>query len=107
MLTGYYDLSCCPPTYDFVTFLLQLERRRLELGEAETAIEILPGPVGGFREDNLWPGGSEARETLLGAIVRPLCGLLPSCGSVLRRPDRPPAAVPAYGYGHYGIGPGP
>lgn len=103
MLTGYYDLAKCPPTYDVVSFLLALEQERIRRGEESIEIDILPGPVGGFRDDNLWPRSIEMRRHLLNKIVVPMCGMLPSCRRVTVHEGRPPKAKPSVGYGLYSM----
>ena len=104
-MLAYYDLACSPPTYDVVTFLLAAERERLKRGAQGLTIEILPGPVEGFRNDRLWPRDIATRKLLLARIVIPMCRMLPSCTSLKVRNDRPdhPEAG-SIGYGNYLIG---
>ena len=79
MLMAFYDLASSPPTYDFVSFLVAAERRRIELGAAEIAVVIVPGPDHGFRLDHLPPRDPHVRRAMLRQIVVAMCGLLPSC----------------------------
>lgn len=78
MLTAYYDLHGSPPTYEVVSFLMRAERERLARGEDSLRIVFLPGPLEGFRRDNLWPRGGGAREAMLLNVCVPMCWLLPS-----------------------------
>lgn len=78
MLEVCYDLARNPPTYDFVTALMRFERLRLEYREDGIAINVIPGPAGGFRQDRLWPQSVEARTHLLNHIVVPMASMLPS-----------------------------
>jgi hypothetical protein len=98
MLTAYYDLARNPPTYDFVTFLMRVEALRLERQEKDVEIHVLPGPDEGFRLDNLWPRGGEARRKLLNNIVVPMAALLPACRRVTVHDDRPHAANGSFGH---------
>jgi hypothetical protein len=88
ILPVVYDLARNPPTYDSVTFAMRAERERLARGADELAIEILPGPRGGFRQDRLWPQSIEKRHALLNAIVLPTFALLGSCQRVTVHRDR-------------------
>jgi len=90
MLTVCYDLAKCPPTYDFVGFLLWAEHERRVRGDEDLAIHVLPGPAFGFRDDKL-PPSLEERRRMLSEIVLPMTWLLPSCRSVTNHPERPPA----------------
>lgn len=103
-MLGYYDLARCPPTFDVVTFLLRLEQERIRRGEESVEIEILPGPVGGFRDDKLWPHSIEERRALLHNIVVPMCTMLPSAKRVTVRHDRPAKPEPgSFGFGEYSM----
>jgi hypothetical protein len=70
-----YDLAHNPPTYDAVSFIVQVAER---FGTEPVHIGIAPGPVDGFRDDNLWPRGRDARVALLMNIVVPLFEMLPN-----------------------------
>lgn len=96
-----YDLANCPPTYDVVAFLAMAEKHRLEVGADGIELHLLPGPVGGFRRDSLWPHSIEEREALLQKIVVPMCGMLPSVKGVYRDKVRPPEIAGAYGHDQY------
>lgn len=96
-----YDLARNPPTYDVVAFLANLEAERLRL--AAPLIDnlvVAPGPVDGFRRDDLWPHGSEARRVLLQQVLIPLCKLLPSVAQVTTGA----APLGAWGRGAYAVG---
>ncbi len=98
MLTAYYDLARNPPTYDVVTFLLSAERERIRRGEDSLAIEIVPGPQEGFRQDKLqdrlWPYSTNARKATLANIVVPMCTMLPSVKHLAVHDARP--KMPGY-----------
>jgi len=102
MLAACYDLARNPPTYDFVTFLMVAERERLLRGDDSIAIEILPGPAGGFRRDDLWPHSVDDRRALLARIVVPMARMLPSCTSVTDYKMRPESAR-GFGVGRHMI----
>jgi hypothetical protein len=85
----FYDLACCPPTYDAISALCRAEAERRRLGAEIIEIEILPGPVGGFRSDNLWPRSVDERSRMLRNVLLPLCHLLPNV-SITLHPFRPP-----------------
>ena len=96
-----YDLARCPPTYDAVAFLALAEAERLRRGEEHIDVRILPGPVGGFRADSLWPRSVEERVALREQVLVPLCRLLPSVRSVVVEGDR---RAEGWGKGEYFIG---
>ncbi len=103
MLTGYYDLERCPPSFDVVSFLLALEQERIRRGDRSVEIEILPGPIGGFRADNLWPRSVEERRRMRNQIVVPMCVMLPSCTRVSVYDERPTRKWPSFGYATYSM----
>jgi len=77
VFTAYYDLKCAPPTYDIVAFLCEAERQRRRRGCDAIAVEILPGPAGGFRQDNLWPRSIAERWHMLHRVAVPMARMLP------------------------------
>lgn len=81
VLTAVYDLAVSPPTYDFLSFLCAAEKARIEGGHAHLDVVFMPGPVNGFREDNL-PPSPEARAGMLHRICVSACRLLPSVRNV-------------------------
>lgn len=93
MLTAVYDLAVSPPTFDFVTFLMSAERRRLEVGAERMEVVLMPGPAGGFRADKLPPFTVEARVGMRRNIVEAMCALLPSCSGVRVLGEREPVAA--------------
>jgi hypothetical protein len=93
VLTAYYDLQCAPPTYDIVAFLCEAERQRCRRGCDAVAIEILPGPLGGFRDDRLWPHSIAERREMLFRVAIPMAQLLPRA-SVKLCEERPPNPAP-------------
>lgn len=70
-----YDLAHNPPTFDAVAFVVQVAER---FGAEPVHIGIAPGPIDGFRDDDLWPRGHNARMSLLMKIVVPLFDMLPN-----------------------------
>jgi hypothetical protein len=96
-----YDLARCPPTYDVVAFLAHAELERVRRGEEHIDLHVLPGPVGGFRRDSLWPRTVEERVQLRDRVLAPLCRLLPSARSVTVDRDR---TAEGYGKGEYLVG---
>lgn len=102
-MRAYYDLSCCPPSFDVVSFLMWVEQQRIARGEDEIEIDILPGPVGGFRHDTLWPYGIPARVGLRDKVAVPMCRMLPSVRRVTVRDDRPSAVSGSIGHGIYAM----
>lgn len=83
-----YDLAHNPPTYDVVAFLALADLERSRRGEDSIDIHVLPGPVGGFRGDGLWPHSVEERIRLREDVLVPLCRMLPTAKSVAVRSDR-------------------
>lgn len=78
-----YDLARCPPTYDVVAFLALLELERIRCGEDRiSALNILPGPAGGFRRDNHWPDDIGTRQLMRERVLVPLCRMLPAVDEV-------------------------
>lgn len=102
-MRAVYDLSCCPPSFDVVSFLLWIEQERLARGEAHVEIDILPGPAGGFRQDSLWPHTIAERIALRDKIVVPMCSMLPSAKRVTVCKERFEADQGAIGYGEYSM----
>lgn len=101
-----YDLETSPPTFDFVTFLVTCELRRLDLGEERISIHFAPGPRDGHRKTMAWPGEVENCEATMRSIVFPMASLLPSVASLKRHRDRA-ATEGMFGHGAkvYGLGP--
>lgn len=97
MITAYYDLAVSPPTYDIVAFLQMIEGYRLSRGEDRIDLQILPGPVGGFRRDRFWPFSVEERQQMLNRVALPMARMLPSVAELRVRTDRPPNHAAARG----------
>ena len=91
VLTAVYDLAVSPPTYDFISFLYAAEQARIKGGHTHLDVIFMPGPIGGFRDDNLPPSIPE-REGMLHRICVSACRLLPSVRTVTVRKDRQPVA---------------
>lgn len=81
ILTAVYDLSSSPPTYDFLGFLVEAEKARIDGKYTKLDVVFQPGPIGGFRDDNLPPSVTE-RVGMLNRICVPACRLLPSVRNV-------------------------
>lgn len=78
MLTAFYDLKTSPPTYDFLPFLLDAENLRIEKGFDSIRMVFVRGPNGGFRMDQLWPYGPDAKREIFEKLAKPMASLLPS-----------------------------
>lgn len=87
-LTVCYDLKHCPPTYDFVGFLVSAEHERIKRGYDKVAISFIPGLKGGFRDDQYWPYTVAEREEMLARVVIPMAHLLPSLAFTSRHTER-------------------
>lgn len=94
---AYYDLSRCPPTFDVVSFLMRIAA---VAGADAVEIGILPGPVGGFRDDNLWPHSIAERVHMRDHVAVPMCRMLPGA-TVTLYSERP--AVSGFGVGEYSM----
>jgi hypothetical protein len=81
VLNAVYDLGVSPPTYDFIGFLAEAEKARISGGYTDLDVTFQPGPIGGFRNDNL-PPSIEEREGMLHRICVASCRLLPSVRNV-------------------------
>lgn len=90
-LTAVYDLSVSPPTYEFLSFLHEAERARVDGGYDRLNIVFQPGPDGGFRADHLPPSKS-VREMMLWKICVPAARMLPSACDVSVLKRRAPVA---------------
>lgn len=80
-LTAVYDLGVAPPTFDFLTFLSEADKARKEGNYEALDIVFEPGPMNGFRLDNL-PPSVEIREGMLHRVCVAACRLLPGVRSV-------------------------
>lgn len=110
-LTAVYDLGLSPPTYDFLTFLVEAERHRRANGYTWIDLVIQPGPMHGFRDDDL-PPDTATRDDMLWTVVVPMARLLPSVRNVnvyRARMHTPAEDVFPLGYkedaplAHYGV----
>jgi hypothetical protein len=81
VLNAVWDLQLCPTSYDFGTFLGEAEKRRLEIGAEFIDMTIQPGPIGGFRHDDL-PPNVGAREGMLYRVIVGMARLLPSIRNI-------------------------
>lgn len=81
ILTAVYDLGVSPPSYDFLSFLIEAERYRRENGFTAIDLMFQPGPMHGFRDDDLPPGTPE-REWMLWGICVGMAKLMPSVRNI-------------------------
>lgn len=70
VMTAVYDLAVSPPTYEFVTFLAAAEDFRKQRGFDEIDVVFQPGPIDGFRDDNLPPSVEERKAMLWRVCVQ-------------------------------------
>ena len=70
VMTAVYDLAVAPPTYDFVTFLAAAEDFRKQRGFDAIDVIFQPGPIEGFRDDNLPPSVNERKAMLWRVCVQ-------------------------------------
>jgi hypothetical protein len=81
VLSAVYDLGMCPPTYDFISFLSEAEKARIAQGLDEIDVVFQPGPLHGFRDDDL-PPDNATRWGMLHRVCVSACRLLPSVRNV-------------------------
>lgn len=81
VLTAVYDLGTSPPTYDFLSFLMESERHRKAAGYTDLDIVFQPGPIHGFRDDDL-PPDAETRRRMLWNVCVAMAKLLPSVRNI-------------------------
>ena len=72
-----YDLGVSPPSYDFLSFLAEAERHRRANGFTHINLMFQPGPMNGFRDDEL-PPDTATREGMLWRVCAGMARLLPS-----------------------------
>lgn len=81
VMSTIYDLGSSPPSFDFLTFISQAEKHRVENGFDCMDVYFQPGPIAGFRDDELPPDPQE-REAMLWRICVSLTRCLPSVRNV-------------------------
>jgi len=81
ILTAVYDLGVSPPSYDFLSFLIEAERHRRANGYTAIDIMFQPGPMHGFRDDEL-PPDIPTREGMLWRVCVGMAKLLPTVRNV-------------------------
>lgn len=81
IVTAVWDLHLCPTGYDFVMFLGEAEEHRLKIGAEAIDLIIQPGPIKGYRNDDL-PPNLGSREGMLYRVVVGLARLLPSIRNI-------------------------
>jgi hypothetical protein len=104
MLTCYYDLGKCPPTYDIVASLCHFEQVRIDRGEQTGKIIFIAGPNQGFRFDEFWPFTIQERHKMLANVAIPMARMLPKF--TVEFQDGPCSAVKGsigYGQRRYGL----
>ena len=87
VMTAVYDLGVAPPTYDFLTFLVEAERYRKKHGYDRIDLMLQPGPMNGFRDDDL-PPDRAGREDMLWRVCAGMARLLPSVRNLMVGGDR-------------------
>lgn len=80
-LTAVYDLGVSPPSYDFISFLVEAERYRVANNFDVLDVAFQPGPMHGFRSDDL-PPDAATREGMLWRVCVGISRLLPSVRNV-------------------------
>jgi hypothetical protein len=110
ILTAVYDLASSPPTFDFLPFLTEAERYRAANGYDRMDVVFMPGPMFGFRDDNLPPDVTE-RESMLNRVCLPACRFVKSVRNVSVLKERKELEGDAFPVGwemnkplsHYGV----
>ncbi len=111
-LTAVYDLGLSPPTYDFLAFLIEAERHRRAKGYTHIDLMFQPGPMHGFRDDDMAPD-LKGREDMLWRVCAGMARLLPSVRNIALQKQRwstPAQDIFPEGYkedapvSHYGVG---
>lgn len=71
-----YDLARAPASWDFTTWLINAEMDKRRRGISKPLrVSIIPGPRGGFRDDNL-PVDTAGRQQLLDNVIRQSLALI-------------------------------
>lgn len=81
-----YALEKNVPCFDIYNALMRSEWERRELGYQFVDVEIVAGPNEGFGMKSLWPFTADGRRGMLGNVVLPMCGMLPSVRHVRHVP---------------------
>lgn len=81
VLTACYDLGVSPPTYDVMSFLFEAEKHRIANNYDVLDISFQPGPMHGFRADDL-PPDVATRQGMLWRVCVGLARLLPSVRNI-------------------------
>ena len=82
VLNAVYDLGLSPPTYDFIAFLIEAERHRIEKKIDKMDVWFQPGPWHGFRHDEL-PPDAATRKAMLWRVCAGMARLMPSVRNVM------------------------
>lgn len=96
-MRAVYDLSCCPPQWDFANALATFEAERVRRGDRYIELVFLLTAEGGFRESGVWPTDKAGRSAAFGKIARPLVQLLPSV-SIIHVSDHRAAYADDFGF---------
>jgi hypothetical protein len=81
LLTVYYDLSVCPVGYDVIKTLAVAEAERKTLGLDGLRVVFVPGPNGGFRNNEM-PFDIDQRRQMFWGICMGICRCLPSIRAI-------------------------
>lgn len=87
ILNAVYDLGLSPPTYDFLAFLIEAERYRVREKFDRMDVYFQPGPMHGFRHDEL-PPDVETRKAMLWRVCAGIARLMPSVRHVCTLGER-------------------
>jgi hypothetical protein len=101
VMTAVYDLGVSPPTYDFLSFLVEAERYRRKHGYDHIDLMFQPGPMHGFRDDDLAPDVT-GRQDMLWRVMVPMARLLPAVRNIMvgrARSETPGNDIFPEGYG--------
>lgn len=89
ILNAAYDLGLSPPTYDFISFLIEAERHRVKNNFDVIDLSFQPGPMNGFRSDQL-PPDLKTRDGMLWRVCAGIARLLPSVRNIQVLKERAP-----------------
>ncbi len=81
VLNAVYDLGVSPPTYDFISFMVEAERHRVKNNFDVIDLSFQPGPMHGFRADEL-PPDVTTRRGMLQRVCLGIARLLPSVRNI-------------------------
>lgn len=91
VLNAAYDLGVSPPTFDFISFLIEAERHRIKNNFDVIDLTFQPGPMYGFRADDL-PPDIPTRNGMLDRVCFGIARLLPSVRNIEVLKERRPVS---------------